>query len=106
MHNLDNLVGLILGVVALAIFVAVAWYVLSKLRSAKETSKPTAEDLLARFGSLRDEDVMSKEEFNAVKRALASALTSRTEPTDADARQSATAKDRAATLESLLRSER
>jgi len=100
MRNLDNLVGLIIGIVALAIFVAVAWYVLSKLRNAKETAKPTAEDLLARFGSLRDEDVMSKEEFNAVKRALASTLTSKPE-----FRENNDAKNRAATLEALLRAE-
>jgi len=101
MHNLDNLVGLIIGVVSLAVFVAVAWYVLSKLRNAKGTVQPTAEELLARFGSLRDEDVMSKEEFNAVKRALASTLASKPEFRESDA-----AKDRAATLESLLRAER
>ncbi len=101
MQNLDNLIGLIIGGVALAIFVAVAWYVLSKLRNAKKTVQPTAEELLATFGSLRDENVMSKEEFNAVKRALASTLVAKPEFKENDA-----AKDRDATLESLLRSER
>ncbi len=101
MQNLDSLVGLIIGTVALAIFVAVAWYVLSKLRNAKETVQPTAEELLASFGSLRDENVMSKEEFNAVKRALAAMLATKPE-----FRENNDARDRDATLETLLRSER
>ena len=71
----DALVGLIAGLTGLGIFVAVAVYVLLKLRGATGKSKaPSVRDDLVKFGALYESGELTKEEFSQIKRSFAVAL--------------------------------
>lgn len=102
---MDHLPGLILAFTGLAIFVAVSWYVIGKIRQAgNKTKTPSAEELLARFGRMYDEGELSREEYRAIKMTFASTLSASRETPIEDKSDEDRARD--ARLQELLRSER
>lgn len=104
---MDHLPGLILAFTGLAIFAAVSWYVIGKLRQAgARTQAPSAQELLARFGKMYDEGELSKEEYRAIKLTFASTLSAPRETSDGDKDASDEERSRDARLQELLRSER
>ncbi len=102
--DMDHIIGLIVGMTGLAIFIAVAWYILSQLRSRKGASaSPTLQETLEEYGRMYDEGEISREEYRAIRSALAASFTSyvlRSE-TQEEERMS----DREAQLRALLKSE-
>ncbi len=98
----DALVGLIAALTGLGIFVAVAVYVLSKLRRGPSSQPPSARDDLVKFGALYESGKLTKEEFSQIKRAFAASLDAELEAKKAAA-NAATGDDRQARLARLLR---
>ena len=74
---MDHIVSLILGMSGLGVFIAVAWYILSQLRQRKgATSTPTLQETLEEYGRLYDEGEITREEYRAIRGALAVSFTS------------------------------
>ncbi len=105
---MEHLPGLILGFTALAIFVAVAWYIVCKIRSAgASTSTPSAQEMLLRFTKMYDDGELSKEEFRAIRTLFAASLKAQpTSSASSSDQRSDEEKARESRLEELLRSER
>jgi len=103
----DALVGLIAGLTGLGIFVAVAVYVLSKLRGASgKTKAPSVRDDLVKFGALYESGELTKEEFSQIKRSFAVALDAELAAKKAEAAKNSPEAARNARLVNLLRNER
>lgn len=105
---MNHIVGLLLGLTFLTILIAVAFYVLSKIREGRaKDDAPTAQDLLVKFGQLYDSGILSEEEFRAIKRTfaveLATAPVGKTKKDDGGDAKKSEKDDRAARLERLLR---
>ena len=72
---MDRLPGLILCFTGLAIFGAVAWYILGKIRHGGKTEASiTANEQLSLFGSMYEQGELTKEEYRAIKSALAETI--------------------------------
>ena len=103
----DALVGLIAALTGLGIFVAVALYVLSKLRGAAGKSQtPSVRDDLVKFGALYESGKLTKEEFSMIKRSFAAALDAELAAKQAEEAKNSPETARDARLASLLRNER
>ncbi|MBR4833513.1 MAG: hypothetical protein IKU86_04155 [Thermoguttaceae bacterium] len=102
----DSLVGLIVALTGLGIFVAVAVYILSKLRRGPSSQPPSARDDLVKFGALYESGELTKEEFSQIKRAFAASLDAELEAKKAAAANAAPGGDRQARLAQLLRDEK
>ena len=103
----DALVGLIAALTGLGIFVAVAVYVLSKLRGATGKSKaPSVRDDLVKFGALYESGELTKEEFSQIKRSFAASLDAELAAKKAEAAKHSPEAAREARLASLLRNEK
>lgn len=102
---MDHLPGLILAFTGLAIFAAVAWYIIGKIRrSARGSASLSSEELLAQFTQMYDDGELSKEEFRAIKLFLVSNISSSVDL--AKEEKTADVDDREARLQELLRAER
>ena len=103
----DALVGLIAGLTGLGILVAVAVYVLSKLRGATGKSKtPSVRDDLVKFGALYESGELTKEEFSQIKRSFAVALDAELAAKKAEAAKNSPEAARDARLAKLLRDQK
>lgn len=103
----DALVGLIAALTGLGIFVAVAVYVLSKLRGATGKSKtPSVRDDLVKFGALYESGELTKEEFSMIKRSFAASLDAELAARRAEAAKNSPEAARNAQLANLLRNEK
>ncbi|MBQ6827629.1 MAG: hypothetical protein IJO46_06400 [Thermoguttaceae bacterium] len=103
----DALVGLIAGLTGLGILVAVAVYVLSKLRGATGKSKtPSVRDDLVKFGALYESGELTKEEFAQIKRSFAVALDAELAAKKAEAAKNSPEAARDARLAKLLRDQK
>lgn len=103
----DALVGLIAALTGLGIFVAVAVYVLSKLRGASgKTKTPSVRDDLVKFGALYESGELTKEEFSLIKRSFAASLDAELAAKKAAAAKNSPEAERNARLASLLRDEK
>jgi hypothetical protein len=69
--NVRELVG---AVVAFAILVAVASYVVGKIRTRAVKQEPTASDLMSNFRELHSRGELSDAEFRTIKTTLAARL--------------------------------
>ena len=72
-HSL-NLEELILWITVLAIGLAVAFYVIDKVRKAPSQSEPTASELMSKFRDLHSRGELSDEEFRTIRTTLADQL--------------------------------
>jgi hypothetical protein len=103
----DALVGLIAALTGLGIFVAVALYVLSKLRGAAGKSQtPSVRDDLVKFGALYESGKLTKEEFSMIKRSFAAALDAELAAKQAEEAKNSPETARDARLANLLRNEK
>lgn len=107
---MERVEGLIVGLTVLAIFIAAAIYVLSKIRKSRtQNDAPSAQDMLNQFGELYDSGELTKEEFRAVKRTLAVAITAeidqkkRAQKDDGDPNETPEEREKRRRLERLLR---
>lgn len=102
---MDHLPGLILAFTGLAIFAAVAWYIIGKIRrSGRGSTSLSSEELLAQFTQMYDDGELSKEEFRAIKLFLVSNISTSVDL--AKEEKTTEADDRDARLQELLRAER
>lgn len=98
---MDRLPDLILCFTGLAIFGAVAWYILGKIRHGGKTEASiTANEQLSLFGSMYEQGELTKEEYRAIKSALAETISLEAERLSAAKDDEAAS--RAAKLEELL----
>lgn|GEM_PF-4509183 len=107
--NWERLPSLILGLVGLGIFVAIAWYILSKIREGEKQEETSPSEMLTRFGELYRSGEITREEYQAIRMRLAASLAAmKTEKDEADSKskKGAAALDRSAELERLLEGER
>ena len=103
----DELVGLIAALTGLGIFVAVAVYVLSKLRNARGGAQPpSVRDDLVKFGALYEAGELTKEEFSQIKRSFAAALDAELAAQKAEALAKSPEAQRNERLQALLRDEK
>lgn len=58
----------------LAVLVAIAWYVIDKIRPKPVQKEPTASEWLSKFRDLHTEGELSDEEFRTIKTTLAAQL--------------------------------
>ena len=65
---------LVIWAALLAIAVAVAYYVIAKVRTAPAQSEPTADELLSKFRETHSQGGLSDEEFRTIKTALGERL--------------------------------
>lgn len=70
--RIETIVQLVVGLVIATILIAIAVYVLSKLRPRSIQSEPKADDLLAKFRESHSEGVLSDDEYRTIKTTLAS----------------------------------
>ena len=61
-----------LWIAVLAIMVAMAWYVIEKIRPKPEKKEPLASQWLSKYRELHSQGVLSDEEFRTIKTTLAS----------------------------------
>lgn len=64
----------IISVAILAVLVAVAGYVIGKIRSAPAQQEPTANEMLSKFREMHAQGELSDEEFRVIKTQLADRL--------------------------------
>jgi hypothetical protein len=102
---MDHLPGLILAFTGLAIFAAIAWYILGKIRRSGRGSRAlSSEELLAQFSQMYDDGELTKEEFRAIKLFLVSDIATASELSKDEKSPEEDSRD--ARLQELLRSER
>ena len=65
---------LVLGVAALAIFVAIGIYLAGKIRAKAVQKEPPASELLTKFREMHSRGVLSDEEFRTIKTTLTERL--------------------------------
>ena len=65
---------LVLGIAILAILVAIAYYVIKKIRPKPVQKEPKASQWLSKFRELHSQGKLSDEEFRTIKTALAAQL--------------------------------
>jgi uncharacterized membrane protein len=65
---------LILWVTVLAVLIAVAYYLLRKIRAKTVQQEPEASELLSKFRELHSEGELSDEEFRTIKTTLSAKL--------------------------------
>ncbi len=65
---------LVLWLAVLAAMVAVAWYIVSKIRPGSEKKEPTASQWLSKYRDLHSQGGLSDEEFRTIKTTLATQL--------------------------------
>lgn len=70
----DPTVQLILWLAVLAAMIAVAVYVIMRIRSEPVQSEPVASEMLSKFRELRGQGDLSEEEFRTIKTTLAEQL--------------------------------
>lgn len=75
----EELPGLILVLTILGIIVAIAAYVLSKLRAGHKEEEVSPSKLMSLFGELYSDGRISADEYQAIKQRLAATLTSHIE---------------------------
>ena len=107
---MTHLIGLIKGATALAIFIAISWYVLARLRRPHVAPQESISGTLRRYEEAYRNGDLSLEEYKAIRATLATALkTSMDEETSSavflEAGTSDSAEKRAKLLE-LLEAER
>jgi len=73
LQNLD-LEELIVWVTVLAMLLAVAYYVIDKVRKAPSQSEPTASELISKFRDLHSRGELSDEEFRTIRTTLAAQM--------------------------------
>jgi len=66
--------SLVLAIAGLAILVAVAWYVITKIRPKTVQKERGANELLSKFRELHSRGELSDEEFRTIKTNLATQL--------------------------------
>ena len=104
---MTHLIGLIKGATALAIFIAVSWYLLARLRKPQVAPPESIHDSLRRYEELYRAGELSEEEYKAIRATLATTLRAPKEPDAADFVESfADDQAKAAKLNELLNSER
>ena len=107
--NWERLPSLILGLVGLGIFVAIACYILSKIREGEKQEETSPSEMLTRFGERFRSGEITREEYQAIRMRLAASLAAmKTEKDEAGSKskKGADAPDRSAELERLLEGER
>lgn len=72
--NFDALPSLILGLTALGIFVAIACYVLSRIRAGQKDDSTSPNEALTRFSDLYEAGEITKEEYEAIRTRLTRAI--------------------------------
>jgi hypothetical protein len=65
---------LVLGLALLAVLVAVAWYVISKIRAEPAKKEQQASNWLSKYTELHSKGGLSDEEFRTIKTKLAEQL--------------------------------
>ncbi len=70
----DSTVQLVIWLSALAALVAVAVYVIMRIRTEPVQSEPVASEMLSKFRELRGQGDLSEEEFRTIKTTLAEQL--------------------------------
>lgn len=104
---LDAAPRLIAAFMALGIFCAVAWYILSKLRAGWKNEEIEPSEMMSQFSDLYDSGELTPEEYRAIKQRLAAGLAD-----ELKAKKERTLKkmgrddSRRAELERLLRAEK
>ena len=102
---MEHLPGLILAFTGLAIFAALAWYILGKIRrSGRDVKTASSEELLAQFTQMYDDGELSKEEFRLIKLYLVSNISAAADLSKEEKTPEEDARE--AHLQELLRSER
>ena len=99
---MERIPGLILAFTMLAILIAVAVYIIMKIRDAGKNTKTTgAQERLSLFGRLYDEGELTKEEFRAIRSSLTDAISEELEQLRAE-RENADRVDSDRKLQELL----
>ena len=62
--------GLVLWIAVLAILLALAWYIVDKIRPKPEKKEPLASQWLSKYRELHSQGVLSDEEFRTIKTTL------------------------------------
>lgn len=106
--ELDNIVSLILGVSGLGVSIAVAVYVLGKIKTSQPSSPPSVHELMAQFRDLYESGEISPSEFRAIREQFAESLLEYASSRDASKETAETLEkaSRASQLDALLRNER
>lgn len=102
--DLDSLPSLIMALVALGIFVAIAWYILSKIRSADVNDEFSPKDMLNTFSEMYESGDLSLEEYRAIRNHLAASISNYV--TAREKSEEERVSDRDMRLEQLLRGEK
>ncbi len=74
----------VLSLTAIAILVAIGYYIVRKFRDSMESEEPTANDWLAEFRRLHQAGKMSELEFRWVKKTLGEKLQQETRDSSSD----------------------
>ena len=102
---MDHLPGLILAFTGLAIFAAIAWYILGKIRrSGRDVKTTSSEELLARFTQMYDDGELTREEFRSIKMYLVSNISAFSDAPKEEKNPEESSRE--ARLQELLRAER
>jgi uncharacterized membrane protein len=70
----DPIVQLVIWLTVFSALVAVAVYVVTRIRAEAVQNEPVASDLLSKFRELRGQGDLSEEEFRTIKTTLAEQL--------------------------------
>ncbi len=65
---------LVLWIAVLAVLIAVAWYVVDKIRPKPAQKEPTASKWLSKYRELHSQGVLSDEEYRTIKTTLTKQL--------------------------------
>ena len=99
---MERLTGLIEGMTILSILIAVAWYIILKLRKPASLRGPSPRELLTRYTEMYESGEISREEFVAI-RSIFTAELSETSTRDLEAIQRETERrERQARLAQLM----
>ncbi|MBQ9812995.1 MAG: hypothetical protein IJM54_06745 [Thermoguttaceae bacterium] len=102
--NWDAVPSLILALVGLGIFVAIAVYVLSKIRAGQKSEEVSPSEMLSAFSDMYESGDLSLEEYRSIKHYLAASLSSSVSAREKKAEKKSV--DRDMELERLLRGEK
>lgn len=73
--TIEDISGVILLICALAIMIAVMFYILKKLRNPVQEPPETIDTILVRFRKMYERGELTKEEFKSIKELLSHELT-------------------------------
>ncbi len=102
--NWDSAPGLILAFVGLGIFIAIAVYVLSKIRAGQKSEEVSPSEMLRAFSDMYESGDLSLEEYRSIKHYLAASLSTSVSSREKSANKKGS--DREMELERLLRGEK